>query len=153
AFALLISFPPCTCLLLGANDILYPAIGPDNDRGADDRCVSGLADAVSSVASPGGRGYSCPWRQASMLPQRVNMHVRSSAALLLWGLLAIGLIARASPAAAHSPPGVDPSLAPWFRSLQEPVNNGSCCAERDCELIRAKIARDHYEVFLEGAWR
>jgi hypothetical protein len=88
-----------------------------------------------------------------MLPQRANMHVRSSAALLLWGWLAIGFIARASPAAAHSPPGVDPSLAPWFRSLQEPVNNGSCCAERDCELVRAKIARDHYEVFLEGAWR
>jgi hypothetical protein len=84
------------------------------------------------------------------------MHISSSPTLwrlLFWSWLTFGLLAPATHAWAHSPSGIDPSLAPWFRSLREPINNGSCCSERDCELVQAKIALDHYEVFVEGGWR
>ena len=69
--------------------------------------------------------------------------------------LAAALLAAVSisaPARAHSPMGVDPSLAPWFEALQQPNGGGSCCNDRDCELVQARMTPKGWEVFVGKAW-
>jgi hypothetical protein len=69
--------------------------------------------------------------------------------------LAAALLAAVSisaPARAHSPMGVDPSLAPWFQALQQPNGGGSCCNDRDCELVQARVTPKGWEALVDKAW-
>jgi hypothetical protein len=68
----------------------------------------------------------------------------------LTGLTAV-LFATAS-GFAKPPPNPDPSLSPWFEGLIDPETALSCCAETDCRAVDARIARDHHEVLIDGAW-
>lgn len=52
-------------------------------------------------------------------------------------------------AVARPPPGADPSLAPWFRSLKQPANGFGCCSDADCRTVDYRINGDHYEVFIK----
>lgn len=50
------------------------------------------------------------------------------------------------------PPDADPSLAPWFRDLQQP-GGASCCDVSDCRPVDSRTVGDHYEALLEdGRW-
>lgn len=67
----------------------------------------------------------------------------------IWVALAIlPAVALAAP-----PPNADMSLAPWFNSLQQPRSGISCCSIADCRRTDARLAGDHYEAFVDGAWR
>lgn len=59
------------------------------------------------------------------------------------------LAALASWAFAAPPPGADPALAPWFRSLQQPGTGWGCCSIADCRPVRYRMADDHYEAFID----
>lgn len=59
----------------------------------------------------------------------------------------------ATPAQARPPENPDPALAPWFHSLRQPGTGISCCSVADCRPADYRITRDHYEAFIEGAWR
>jgi hypothetical protein len=50
------------------------------------------------------------------------------------------------------PPDADPSLAPWYRSLQQPQSGVSCCSVADCRAVDYRIVDKHYEVFIQGDW-
>jgi len=80
---------------------------------------------------------------------QVPMHdiatVRLAAALL-------AVVSISAPARAHSPMGVDPSLAPLFQALQQPDGGGSCCNDRDCELVQARVTPKGWEAFVDKGW-
>ncbi|MDR3536733.1 MAG: hypothetical protein P4L71_09565, partial [Acetobacteraceae bacterium] len=59
----------------------------------------------------------------------------------------------AGEARAAPPPNADPSLAPWFNSLQQPGSGISCCSIADCRRTDSRVAGDHYEVMIDGQWR
>ncbi len=39
--------------------------------------------------------------------------------------------------------------AQWFRSLQQPGTGRSCCSIADCRPVLARIAKDHWEAFID----
>jgi hypothetical protein len=57
----------------------------------------------------------------------------------------------ASAAAAQPPDNADPTLAPWFRSLQAP-NGVSCCSNADCRTTDYRTKGDGYEAFIDNRW-
>ena len=50
---------------------------------------------------------------------------------------AIAIALLAGVALAAPPPGADPDLAPWFRSLRVPGTGASCCDVSDCRPVRS----------------
>lgn len=53
------------------------------------------------------------------------------------------------------PEHVDPALAPWFRSLDNPVSGISCCAEYDGHILASgdwRATPSGYQVQISGAW-
>jgi len=67
-------------------------------------------------------------------------------------LLLGGVLLLAQRSAAAPPQEVDPSLAPWFHSLEQPGSGLSCCSIADCRTADYRIVGDHYEAFIEGTW-
>lgn len=65
---------------------------------------------------------------------------------------ALMLLTIAVPARSAPPADADPSLVPWFESLQRPDGAGSCCATTDCRRVQSRLGRGGYEVFLDGLW-
>ncbi len=57
-----------------------------------------------------------------------------------------------SSAQAAPPEGADPSLAPWFHSLQQPTTGMSCCSMADCRPTEFRSTSDHYEAMINGQW-
>jgi hypothetical protein len=51
---------------------------------------------------------------------------------------ALAMMFVAVPGLAHSPEDTDPAMAPWFNSLMNPSNGGSCCNERDCATVSTR---------------
>ena len=49
---------------------------------------------------------------------------------------------------AAPPPGADPDLAPWFKSLRQPQTNLSCCDRSDCRTVRYRIVNGHFQAFI-----
>jgi hypothetical protein len=49
---------------------------------------------------------------------------------------------------AAPPPGADPDLAPWFKSLRQPQTNLSCCDRSDCRTVRYRIMGGHFQAFI-----
>jgi hypothetical protein len=87
------------------------------------------ASPRSSSASPASRGEA-PF---------INGVI---AALAL--LVALIAAARAAP-----PENADPTLAPWFQSLEVPgTNHSSCCSESDCRQVDYRVVNDYYEALL-----
>jgi hypothetical protein len=48
------------------------------------------------------------------------------------------------------PPGADPDLAPWFRSLRQPNTDLSCCDRADCRTVQYRIVDGHFQAFIGG---
>jgi hypothetical protein len=66
-------------------------------------------------------------------------------------LVAAGLICGYhAPLRAAPPPGADPNLAPWFRSLHQPQTNQSCCDSADCRTVRYRILNGHFQAYIGG---
>jgi hypothetical protein len=55
-----------------------------------------------------------------------------------------------TPLLAAPPPGADPDLAPWFRSLHQPNTDQSCCDRADCRMVRYRIVDGHFQAFIGG---
>jgi hypothetical protein len=53
-----------------------------------------------------------------------------------------------SSARAAPPPGADPDLAPWFRSLRQPNTEQSCCDRADCRTVQYRIVDGHFQAFI-----
>jgi hypothetical protein len=53
---------------------------------------------------------------------------------------------------AKPPANPDPTLSPWFESLEDPETTLSCCDETDCRPVDDRIGAAGYEVLLRGAW-
>src|SRR5690348_10203276 len=54
-------------------------------------------------------------------------------------------------AGAHAAPpeNADPTLAPWFQSLEVPgTNHSSCCSQSDCRPVDYRVINDYYEALL-----
>ena len=51
---------------------------------------------------------------------------------------------------AAPPPGADPDLAPWFRSLRQPNTDLSCCDRADCRTVQYRIIDGHFQAFIGG---
>jgi hypothetical protein len=50
---------------------------------------------------------------------------------------------------AQPPESADPTLAPWFQSLQIPgMSHISCCSQSDCRPVDYRIYGDYYEALL-----
>jgi hypothetical protein len=49
---------------------------------------------------------------------------------------------------AAPPPGADPDLAPWFRSLRQPNTDLSCCDRSDCRTVQYRIVDGHFQAFI-----
>lgn len=65
-----------------------------------------------------------------------------AAASLIYGYQAA---LRAAP-----PPGADPELSPWYRSLRQPNTNQSCCDRADCRTVQYRIVDGHFQAFIGG---
>src|SRR4051812_12258342 len=63
----------------------------------------------------------------------------------------VALCLTAGPLSAK-PPGGAATDSLWFESLEDPETTLSCCDEADCRPVDDRIARDHYEVLIRGAW-
>ena len=55
-----------------------------------------------------------------------------------------------TPLRAAPPPGADPDLAPWFRSLRQPNTELSCCDRADCRTVQYRIIDGHFQAFIGG---
>ena len=86
-----------------------------------------------------------------LIPTHARLQVPMHATLRLAAAL-LTAVSISAPARAHSPMGVDPSLAPWFQALQQPDGGGSCCNDRDCELVQARVTPKGWEAFVDKAW-
>ncbi len=62
------------------------------------------------------------------------------------------LVPLAAATRAAPPPDADPSLAPWFQSLQQPGTGMSCCSVADCRPTDYRTVGDHYEAWIEDRW-
>jgi len=50
---------------------------------------------------------------------------------------------------AQPPENADPTLAPWFQSLQIPgMSHISCCSQSDCRPVDYRVDGDYYEALL-----
>jgi hypothetical protein len=56
----------------------------------------------------------------------------------------------AVPVRAAPPPGADPNLSPWFKSLRQPQTNLSCCDMADCRTVQYRIVNGHFQAFIGG---
>jgi hypothetical protein len=76
----------------------------------------------------------------------------SSASLRAVALFAASSLFFSGPAPLHAapPPGADPDLAPWFKSLHQPQTNLSCCDRSDCRVVRYRVANGHFQAFIGG---
>lgn len=50
------------------------------------------------------------------------------------------------------PPNANPAFSAWFGSLVDPNTNAPCCSLSDCRTVEHRMARDHFEVEVEGRW-
>lgn len=66
---------------------------------------------------------------------------------------AISLVGLVQAARAAPPENADPALAPWFNDLRQPWTNALCCSLADCRATESRTQGDHYEAFIDGAWR
>lgn len=62
--------------------------------------------------------------------------------------------ASAMGASAAPPTGVDLNspLAQWYKSLNVPNTDGSCCSIADCRPVEARRIEDHWEVLVKDEW-
>jgi hypothetical protein len=58
----------------------------------------------------------------------------------------------ASTARSRPPANPDPSLAPWFQSLQQPDTGASCCSIADCRPTDFRMSGEDYEALIDGRW-
>lgn len=65
--------------------------------------------------------------------------------LLLLSLL--GATAYAAP-----PEGADPTLGPWYRSLNAPDTGIPCCSTVDCRPTTTRLTTDGYEAWVDERW-
>lgn len=65
-------------------------------------------------------------------------------ACLIWSVLLS--VVHAAP-----PENADPSLSPWFRSLQRPDVSGSCCDSADCRPVIARTGPNGWRALLKPA--
>lgn len=79
--------------------------------------------------------------------------------ILLGTMALLGAGLALGPAEAQPPDNADPALAPWFKSLRDPLRGDSCCAEADCRPVEYRTIGDGYQVFIgrqfrvkEGFW-
>jgi hypothetical protein len=88
-----------------------------------------------------------------MMTNRSEPHARAPIAQMWFGVFAVaGLIGTVSAAKGAPPANADPSLAPWFESLQRPDGSGSCCSTADCRRVQSRRGGKSYEVQLDGTW-
>ena len=89
----------------------------------------------------------------SRRPSLSDRTVRRFAAL---GSRAAIIVLLASFTAIAAPPqNADPALAPWFRSLINPVVGLSCCAESDGHILKEsewRVNGNQYEIHVAGNW-
>ncbi len=90
------------------------------------------------------------WRQRLATPFSEIVHRAMTRNLLSSICTALALLGVAAAAKGAPPPDANPSLAPWFQSLQRPGGGGSCCAAADCRRVQSRIGRGGYEVLLKG---
>ncbi len=70
-------------------------------------------------------------------------------------LLAIAMASAAVVTAIAAPPAgmpIDPEMGQWFQSLRQPGTGAGCCSIADCRPFESRIARDHYEIFVDNRW-
>lgn len=53
---------------------------------------------------------------------------------------------------ARPPPNPDSSWSPWFESLIDQETMLPCCGEADCRVVDARVAFNHHEALVQGAW-
>ena len=69
---------------------------------------------------------------------------------MFWSV--VGTACIVGPGAALPPPNPDPRLRAWFESLIDQESMLPCCGEADCRAVEARVAVDHHEAFVRGAW-
>ena len=67
-------------------------------------------------------------------------------------LLLVAALLLAPAAAAQPPADADPTLAPWYRSLQQPGTAVSCCSISDCRATDFRIRAGLYEALIGREW-
>lgn len=67
-------------------------------------------------------------------------------------LAGVAFVCLAGSAEGRPPANPDPSFSAWFQSLDDPETTLPCCDEADCRPVEDRIATDHYEVLISGAW-
>ncbi len=60
------------------------------------------------------------------------------------------IVATTRPLRAAPPPGADPELAPWFKSLRQPKTELSCCDRSDCRTVQYRVVDGHFQAFIGG---
>jgi hypothetical protein len=78
------------------------------------------------------------------------MALTSSASKRTIAALAVSCLILGEPQSlrAAPPPGADPDLAPWFKSLHQPQTNLSCCDRSDCRTVQYRIVDGHFQAFI-----
>lgn len=74
----------------------------------------------------------------------------------LCALLSIGIGLWALQAHSRPPAVTDPTLAPWFRSLRNPVTDISCCDTADGHILADhewRIQGNKYQIRVNGEWQ
>jgi hypothetical protein len=79
-----------------------------------------------------------------------SLAFRREAALINGVIAALALVVALTAAARSAPPeNADPTLAPWFQSLEVPgTNHSSCCSQSDCRPVDYRVINDYYEALL-----
>lgn len=75
----------------------------------------------------------------------IAANLLATAALVLFGLLVLIIIAHAEP-----PANADPALAPWFHSLTQPDTGYLCCSVADCRPVKTRQKDGHIEAFIDN---
>jgi hypothetical protein len=105
------------------------------------------------VFEPGGK-RRLKVQKSRKLSGELTRHsgrIKRMARKLIHALGVAGLLCTA-PLRAAPPPGADPDLAPWFKSLRQPQTNLSCCdradCRADCRMVRSRIVDGHLQAFI-----
>lgn len=53
---------------------------------------------------------------------------------------------------AAPPDNADPALAPWFKSLRQPITGAECCSISDCRPAEVRRDGQGYEVQVDQKW-
>lgn len=69
-----------------------------------------------------------------------------------WFVAVMLVHSSAGSAFAAPPPDANPAFGAWFSSLVDPETNAPCCSLTDCRTVEHRMARDHFEVEVEGHW-